>query len=769
MTPETPLEGDGRGAVTRIDQVLPTLASRDAIGEHALHVQRALRSHGYLSELFFGDASPDRVDAGLSVSRIDDFPTEGRVLLYHLSIGSPVSDIFRDRPERKFVYYHNVTPAELLAPWLPHVGAQARQGRFQLRELAPVTELAFAASTVSERELFGAGYRATATSPLLFDPARFAGQPDPGVASRLGAGQCLGGTDLLFVGKISPHKGQADLIKVLATYRRTFDPLARLHLVGGAISLDYQNAVLAFAAKLGLADAVEITGSVTDEELSAYYQGSDVFVCLSEHEGFCVPLAEAMYHDLPIVTWDSTALAETVGGAGLVLPDKDPALISTAIARVVKDETLRRYLSAEASAQRGRYSLERTRRQFIRAIETAVGADPTSQIVVETDVPAVRSPIDQALFDIQDDVRRRRASGDLPASLTHDLDAQFREFAPRAPQVQSNDQQAFVPQRIGQEQHPLPVAAALHLLFPSTPTDRLTSLAAVWGDSASVRSPSDLRLLLGAVDHDMFASPVEVHIGREDIVVVEVDGISLALDRHDHAISRPIIDGVGHDPWLADIATTHCRPGMTVIDVGANVGYFTMLAWAAVGNMGRVVAVEPRSDNCRLLLLSAGLNGAFTIELLPLAADRNRGLAHLGAAIGTNGGFVSDEPSALLDGSAVIVPTFPLDELIEGPVHLIKVDVEGAEGRVIDGAASIISSHRPVVVTELSPTMLEAVSAITCEEYLARFVELDYEIHEIDPVGRNTGYAIDLPTLLSRWGDPDTIRNLILLPRITGG
>ena len=130
---------------------------------------------------------------------------------------------------------------------------------------------------------------------------------------------------------------------------------------------------------------------------------------------------------------------------------------------------------------------------------------------------------------------------------------------------------------------------------------------------------------------------------------------------------------------------------MTVIDVGANVG-LTMLAWAAVGDKGRVVAVEPRSDNCRLLLLSAGLNSAYTIELLPVAADRARGLAHLGVAIGTNGGFVSDDSSALLDGRAVIVPTFPLDELVDGPVHLIRVESRGG-GLVMEGAASIISEY----------------------------------------------------------------------------
>ena len=136
-------------------------------------------------------------------------------------------------------------------------------------------------------------------------------------------------------------------------------------------------------------------------------------------------------------------------------------------------------------------------------------------------------------------------------------------------------------------------------------------------------------------------------------------------------------------------------------------------------------------------------------------------------AIGTNGGFVPDDPSALLDGRAVIVPTFPLDELVDGPVHLIKVDVEGAEGRVMEGAASIISAYRPVVVTELCPAMLEAVSDVTCGDYLSRFVDLAYDIHEINPTERTMGPAEGLKGLMDRWGDRENIRNLLLVPRTT--
>ena len=114
--------------VVRIDQVIPSLASRDAIGGHVVQLRDLLRSRGYQSDIFFGNASPDRLDYGLPVSRLSDHSSTGRVLLYQLSIGSGVADIFRERSERKFVNYHNITPAALLEAWIPAVGEEVRWG-----------------------------------------------------------------------------------------------------------------------------------------------------------------------------------------------------------------------------------------------------------------------------------------------------------------------------------------------------------------------------------------------------------------------------------------------------------------------------------------------------------------------------------------------------------------------------------------------------------------------------------------------------------------
>ncbi len=354
--------------------MIPSLASRDAIGGHAIQLQSLLRSRGYASEIYYGNATPDRLDHGIPVHRIGDPPSAGRVLLYQLSIGSGVADIFRERPERKFVNYHNITPAGLLEAWVPAVGEEVRWGRAQLRDLAPVTEFAVADSLFNEHELRDAGYRATATVPLLVDLDEFSGSPDPALAEQLAAQRARGGTDLLFVGKVSPHKGQHDLVKALAAYRRLYDPEARLHVVGGAISDEYLDALERFTDELGLRGAVDIPGSVTHEELIAYYAASDAFVCLSNHEGFCVPLLEAMFHRLPIVAYANTAVPETVQQAGLILPNKEPARVAAAIDRVVTDARLRDELARAATERVARFALPRVREDFASALDAACAA-----------------------------------------------------------------------------------------------------------------------------------------------------------------------------------------------------------------------------------------------------------------------------------------------------------------------------------------------------------------------------------------------------------
>lgn len=357
----------------RVDQVTPSLASRDAIGVHTVNLMHALRAAGIESDIYYGTCTPDMADVARPVGMLGRH-SHGRFLLYQASIGSPVFDALMTRDEPKLVNYHNITPTALLAPWEPAVAYETSLGRAQLARLAARAVLAVADSHYNETELRQVGYTRTAVVPLLIDMTRAGPAPDPSTAARLERDKAHGGADLLFVGKVSPHKAPHDLVKMLSVYRRAYDPRARLRLVGSPLGEHYAPVLRAFVRDAGLEGAVEVTGSVEPAVLEAYYRAADVFVCASEHEGFCVPVVEAMGHGVPVVAYGATAIPETVGDAGLVLGSKEPLRFAAAVHRVVSDAELRSRLAAAARARVTRFSLDRSTERFVRIVREVVGA-----------------------------------------------------------------------------------------------------------------------------------------------------------------------------------------------------------------------------------------------------------------------------------------------------------------------------------------------------------------------------------------------------------
>jgi glycosyltransferase involved in cell wall biosynthesis len=358
----------------RIDQIIPSIVERDAVSHHALEAQKVLHSMGFVSEIYAGNMGP-----GLHgrVHLLDDLPRERpehQWVCYQASIGSPAADVFASHPGLKLLDYHNISPAELVERWLPHLGEEVRLGRRQLAELAPIVELGFADSEFNRLELDEAGYRRTAVAPLMVDTTNFSSPPDPRVVARLSVARARGGHDWLFVGQMLPHKAHQDVIKALACARQMFDAEARLHLVGRESCPAYADALHRYVAALGLTDAVEFAGSVTSGQLSAYYASADVLVCCSDHEGFCAPLLEAMHHRLPVVAYGVTAVPETVLDAGIVLPSKSPVLVATAVQRVLTDAPLRVELIRAGLERAQVFSIEAARRGFAESIEQVLRA-----------------------------------------------------------------------------------------------------------------------------------------------------------------------------------------------------------------------------------------------------------------------------------------------------------------------------------------------------------------------------------------------------------
>jgi glycosyltransferase involved in cell wall biosynthesis len=357
---------------TRIDQVVPSFSGRDAIGVHMLHVRDLLRALGFDSDIWCEGTFPDvRAHCRL----LDELPSSARPgtwWLYHLSSGSPVADVIRRRPEPKMLDYHNITPGGLFGPWAPWAAQEADIGRRQLDDLISASFFAFADSAFNEAELRDRGCLRSRVVPPMFDANTLVAGADLQTLAMRREQRADGGADWLFVGRVTPSKAQHDLVKALACYRRDVDPNARLHLVGSWMGELYPRALRRFAAQLGIGNAVHVTGPLSDPALSAYYATADVFVCASDHEGFCIPVVEAMHLGVPVVAYDATAVGDTATGGALLIKDKSALALSTAVHHVLSDPTLRARLLAAGRSRAEDFSLDRSRKRWVAAVDEAI-------------------------------------------------------------------------------------------------------------------------------------------------------------------------------------------------------------------------------------------------------------------------------------------------------------------------------------------------------------------------------------------------------------
>jgi glycosyltransferase involved in cell wall biosynthesis len=345
-----------------------------AIGNELVEAQKVLRGAGYESEIFteFGHESYDgnwhRYEQYAKHAKDDD------LLMYHMAIGSNVADWLLDRPERIVLRHHNITPVDYYSPWPDANTYGMAWGREQLRRFAPQAVLGLAASEYNRQELETLHYRRTAVAPVFFDFANFDHAVDEAACASLNDAKRAGGADWLFVGWLSPHKCQHDVILAFSMYRKLFDPQARLHIVGRTGLESYEKACRALVADLALDDAVSFRGRVSDGELGALYATADVFVCMSEHEGVGLPLLESMHTGLPIVAFGAAAVPETVGDAGIVLPSKKPATVAAAVHRVVGDDGLKAALTQNGKVQVRRFDFDAAKSAWLREIEATLAS-----------------------------------------------------------------------------------------------------------------------------------------------------------------------------------------------------------------------------------------------------------------------------------------------------------------------------------------------------------------------------------------------------------
>ena len=317
----------------RVHQVLATLGYGDAIGHEVLGIQRVLRGAGYESEIFVETA--DR--------RLEHLTTDYRemvgaiapedVLIHHFSIGSRASRTAYALPGRMALVYHNITPPEYFIGVHKDLVKLCFRGRRELTAYIPRCELALGDSEYNRQELEHLGFAHTGVLPVVPDFAHLDLPPNTMTSDRFDDGW----TNVMFVGRVIPNKKFEDVIRAFHVYRTKHNPRSRLLLVGSYSGFErYLTMLNGLVARLGTPD-VHFLGHVSNEELTALYDVADLFLCGSEHEGFCVPLIEAFYKQVPVMAFAATAVPATMDGGGVLYDTKDPFEIARVMAAILDD------------------------------------------------------------------------------------------------------------------------------------------------------------------------------------------------------------------------------------------------------------------------------------------------------------------------------------------------------------------------------------------------------------------------------------------------
>ncbi len=307
----------------------------DAITDQAFMLRRWLRETGFISEIFAEHIHPQLEGEVRRLASYRPRPGE-HLLIYHHGIGSPVADFVMDLPLQLLLIYHNITPPEFFASIDPELTRQMVLGREQLSRLRQHTLLACGVSAYNQAELRSAGFGRIEVLPLALNESEYRLMADPPEMShQLKSGPCL-----LFVGRLVPNKRQEDLIKLLYFYRR-IEPSAQLVLVGSEWMPGYGRWLRDLSIDLGLADDVCLTGYVSQAEMVGYYRRADLYVSMSEHEGFGKPFIESMYLGLPILAYAAAGVPDTLGQVGILFREKNYAALAELIDILMHDRELR--------------------------------------------------------------------------------------------------------------------------------------------------------------------------------------------------------------------------------------------------------------------------------------------------------------------------------------------------------------------------------------------------------------------------------------------
>jgi glycosyltransferase involved in cell wall biosynthesis len=350
-----------------INQWVPAAHKGDAIGDSARRVRDLLRAMGHQSEIYALTIDDDMRDEVRPFT--DGAARGGAVTIFHYALPSPMTEAFAALKSGRVLQYHNVTPASYFAPYDPALFRLAALGRAELATLAGRVDLALGDSAYNRQELDSLGFERTGVFPIAVDTARITRRAERPALDRILDDELV---NFLFVGRIAPNKKIEDVIKLAEVYKRYVDAYYRFIFVGRFdVVPRYYSMIRALMAEYRLLDdRFVFTGPVPDEELAVYYRHAAVYISMSEHEGFCVPLVEAMAADVPVLAYAAAAVPDTLGGAGVQFAPKDLELAAELLGRLAFDDPLRAEVIAGQRRRLAAFGDERITRELTTLLHT---------------------------------------------------------------------------------------------------------------------------------------------------------------------------------------------------------------------------------------------------------------------------------------------------------------------------------------------------------------------------------------------------------------
>lgn len=347
----------------KIIQIIPTVSFGDAVSNDARAIRKVISEMGYKTGIYAENVDPRVKDK--FVHRISKLPSlkKNDVVIFNHSTGTELCYMLPKLGGRKMMIYHNITPPRFFDMYSLKSKELTEYGYKGTEFLHDKIEYVMPVSEYNASDLRGMGYKCQMyTRPILIPFEDYAKEPDGDVIERYSGD---GYTNIIFVGRIAPNKKHEDIIKAFAYYKKKINPRSRLILVGSETGMErYGRCLRDYVDALSLEDVI-FTGQVKFSSILAYYRIADVFLCMSEHEGFCVPLAEAMYFKVPIIAYDSSAIADTLGGSGILIKDKDPVFVSMLIDRLVSDKAFSESVVLGQTKRLADFSYDVVKERFI--------------------------------------------------------------------------------------------------------------------------------------------------------------------------------------------------------------------------------------------------------------------------------------------------------------------------------------------------------------------------------------------------------------------